>query len=217
MAGIKIKAAANNGSAEIAGPPDSSANTVLKLPADTGSAGKVLKIKSANHSATNAELEWAADSGKILQVLSSHKVNSFATTSSSFVDVTDISRTIDPIAASSKIYIVISLHFGGAAGSYPGFNLLRGSTIVTQGTNGTGVMTNCTWGDYVDHQSKTYSTAYNFLDSPSYSVGDTLTYKLQIASLYASKEVCINRANSGTNATYVMNGTSTITVMEVGA
>ena len=155
--------------------------------------------------------------GKILQVLSSHKVNSFATTSSSFVDVTDISRTIDPIAASSKIYIVISLHFGGAAGSYPGFNLLRGSTIVTQGTNGTGVMTNCTWGDYVDHQSKTYSTAYNFLDSPSYSVGDTLTYKLQIASLYDSREVCINRANSGTNATYVMNGTSTITVMEVGA
>ena len=60
MAGVKIKAAANNGSAEIAGPPDSSANTVLKLPADTGAAGKVLKVKSANHSSTNAELEWGA-------------------------------------------------------------------------------------------------------------------------------------------------------------
>lgn len=60
MSGVKIAAAANGGSAEIAGPPDSSANTVLKLPADTGSAGQVLKIKSANHSTTNAELEWAA-------------------------------------------------------------------------------------------------------------------------------------------------------------
>tara|TARA_B100000029_G_scaffold411815_1_gene414313 strand:+ start:9317 stop:9958 length:642 start_codon:yes stop_codon:yes gene_type:complete len=60
MSGVKISAAANGGSAEIAGPPDSSANTVLKLPADTGSAGKVLKVKSANHSATNAELEWAS-------------------------------------------------------------------------------------------------------------------------------------------------------------
>lgn len=65
MAGIKIAAAANGGSAEIAGPPDSSANTVLKLPADTGSAGQVLKVKSDNHSATNAELEWAADSAGI--------------------------------------------------------------------------------------------------------------------------------------------------------
>ena len=61
MSGVKIKAATNNGSAEIAGPPDSSANTVLKLPADTGAAGKVLKVKSANHSATNAELEWGTE------------------------------------------------------------------------------------------------------------------------------------------------------------
>tara|TARA_B100000287_G_C20633824_1_gene780894 strand:- start:625 stop:1287 length:663 start_codon:yes stop_codon:yes gene_type:complete len=59
MAGVKIAAAANGGSAEIAGPPSSSANTVLKLPADTGAAGKVLAVKSANHSSTNAELEWA--------------------------------------------------------------------------------------------------------------------------------------------------------------
>ena len=65
MAGVKIAAAANGGSAEIAGPPSSSANTVLKLPADTGSAGQVLRVKSANHSATNAELEWAADADSV--------------------------------------------------------------------------------------------------------------------------------------------------------
>ncbi len=59
MAEVKITAASGGGSAGIAGPPSSSANTVLKLPADTGAAGKVLKVKSANHSATNAELEWA--------------------------------------------------------------------------------------------------------------------------------------------------------------
>ena len=58
MAGVKIAAAANGGSAEIAGPPSSSANTVLKLPADTGSAGQYLKVATANHSSTNAELEW---------------------------------------------------------------------------------------------------------------------------------------------------------------
>ena len=155
--------------------------------------------------------------GKILQVVSSHKVNAFATTNSSFVDITGLSRTITPTVASSKIQIVLSLHFGGAAGSYLAVNLLRGSTVVTQGTNGTGNMTNCTFGDYIDHGSKTYTNAFTFLDSPSYTLGDTLTYKLQIASKYASKEVCINRSNAGTNDSYSMNGTSTITLMEVAA
>ena len=67
MAEVKIAAAQNGGSAAIAGPPSSSANTVLKLPADTGSAGQALKVKSANHSATNAELEWASDSGVVIR------------------------------------------------------------------------------------------------------------------------------------------------------
>ena len=65
MAGVKIAAAASGGSAEIAGPPSSSANTVLKLPADTGSAGQFLTVKSANHSATNAELEFGHTVKKI--------------------------------------------------------------------------------------------------------------------------------------------------------
>ena len=212
MAEVKISADSGGGSVALKGPASTTSNAAvnLTLPQNDGHADQVL---STNGSVV---LSWAG-SGKILQVVSSHKVNAFATTSSSFVDVTDISRTIDPIAASSKIYIVLSLHFGGAAGSYLGFNLLRGSTIVTKGTNGTGVMTNCTFGDFVDHQSKTYSNAYTFLDSPSYSVGDTLTYKLQVASLYNTLEVCINRSNAGTNDAYSMNGTSTITVMEVGA
>ena len=64
MAGeFAVTAETNGGSAAFVGPPDSSIHTKLKLPADTGSAGQVLKVKSANHSATNAELEWAADAG----------------------------------------------------------------------------------------------------------------------------------------------------------
>ena len=52
--------------------------------------------------------------GKILQVVSSHKVDLFSTTSPSFVDITGLSRTITPIAASSKINIIISIHVGAA-------------------------------------------------------------------------------------------------------
>jgi hypothetical protein len=63
MGEILVKAESGGGSAAFIGPPSSSADTKLKLPADTGSAGQVLKVKSANHSATNAELEWGADAG----------------------------------------------------------------------------------------------------------------------------------------------------------
>ena len=66
MAGeLAFTAAANAGSAAFVGPPDSSIHTKLKLPADTGAAGKMLAVKSANHSSTNAELEWTTVSGGI--------------------------------------------------------------------------------------------------------------------------------------------------------
>ena len=185
--------------------------SVYTLPQTDGSAGQVLRTDGSGN------LSWVNDSGKILQVVSSHKVNAFATTSTSFVDLTGLSRTITPTAASSKINIIISLHVGAAANSYPTFNLLRGSTIVTQGTNGTGNMTNCSFGTYIVNQDITQTLGYTFLDTPSYSVGDTLTYKLQIASKYNSHEVTINRTNAGTNASYSLNGTSTITLMEVAA
>lgn len=174
---------------------------------------KKLETTSAGGTLTGT---WTG-AGKILQVVTSHKVDAFATTSSSFVDVTGISRTITPTAASSKIYIIVSLHVGGQADAYTAFNLLRGSTIVTQGTNGSGNITNCSFGTYHGDSDTTQSVGYTFLDSPSYSVGDTLTYKIQVNSRYANKEICINRTASGTNAAYTINGTSTITVMEVAA
>ena len=170
-------------------------------------------VLAADGSTTISNL---SNAGKILQVVSSHKVNSFATTSSSFVDITGLSRTITPTAASSKIHIAISLHVGGNY-PYAAFNVLRGSSIVTQGTNGTGNMTNCTFGHYVASDHTTDTLGYTFLDTPSYSVGDTLTYKIQTASVYNNLEVCINRNNSGSNASYSMNGTSTITLMEYAA
>ena len=59
--------------------------------------------------------------------------------------------------------------------------------------------------------------AHHFLDSPSYSVGDTLTYKIQVLSAYQSKQVTINRTDNNADATYSLSGTSNLTVMEVAA
>jgi len=197
---IKLNAASGGGSFSLQAPSSSANNRVFTLP----------------DSADATLLTSTTATGKILQVVSSHKVDGFATTSSSFVDITGLSRTITPTAASSKIHIVLSLHVGGV-NSYIAFNVLRGSTILTQGTNGSGNITNSSFGTYISNGDRTTTNGYNFLDSPSYSVGDTLTYKIQIASVLSNYEVCINRTVTGANQTYTVNGTSTITLMEVAA
>ena len=59
--------------------------------------------------------------------------------------------------------------------------------------------------------------AHHFLDTPSYSVGNTLTYKIQVLSAYNSKQVTINRIDNTVDASYSLAGTSNLTVMEVAA
>ena len=59
--------------------------------------------------------------------------------------------------------------------------------------------------------------AHHFLDTPSYSLGDTLTYKIQVLSAYNSKQITINRIDNTVDASYSLAGTSNLTVMEVAA
>ena len=62
MSSVKLKHSTGNGTI-INGPAaNPSADITLKVPSTTGTAGQVLKIASANHSATNAELEWGTGS-----------------------------------------------------------------------------------------------------------------------------------------------------------
>ena len=44
--------------------------------------------------------------GKVLQVVSTSKTDSFSTTSTSYVDVTGLSVSITPASSSNKIYVI---------------------------------------------------------------------------------------------------------------
>ena len=202
MSKIKLNAASGGGSFSLQAPSSSSNNRVMTLP-DTAD-GTILTT-------TNPK------AGNIIQVVTSTKNDTFTTTSSSFVDITGMSRTITPSVASSKILILTTLHVGGNDSSYPAFALLRGSTILADGDYGTGSRTACTFGHYLPSQTTTNMVAHHFLDTPSYSVGDTLTYKVQVLSAYNSKQVTINRIDNTVDASYSLAGTSNLTVMEVAA
>jgi 5-hydroxyisourate hydrolase-like protein (transthyretin family) len=60
MGAIKLKHTSGNGTILNSPAANPSSDITLKLPSTTGSAGQVLKVASANHSSTNAELEFAA-------------------------------------------------------------------------------------------------------------------------------------------------------------
>jgi len=77
MGSIKLPHASGNSMSIAAPAANPSADITLKVPSTTGSAGQVLKVASSNHSSTNAELEWAADSGGLFSSYAqvSHKEN----------------------------------------------------------------------------------------------------------------------------------------------
>ena len=87
MASIKLKHASGN-STILNSPAANPTNDVtLKLPSTTGSAGQVLQVASANHSATNAELEFvAAGGGKVVQFKYAQTAALVETTSTSMQD-----------------------------------------------------------------------------------------------------------------------------------
>jgi len=58
MSSIKLKHTSGNGTIIHSPAANPSSDVTLKLPSTTGSAGQVLKVASANHSSTNAELEF---------------------------------------------------------------------------------------------------------------------------------------------------------------
>lgn len=148
MASIKLKHSSGNGTILNSPAANPSSDITLKLPSTTGSAGQILKVASANHSSTNAELEFGAEgaSGKILQI-----VQGTTTSTNNYASVdfqnTVVTVNITPVNSSSKFLLKSFVSFGVGANDCPvSFNFsdslhASGAThalapMSTDGTNG---------------------------------------------------------------------------------
>ena len=159
-------------------------------------------------------LSGSLDSGKVLQVVSTTKTDTFSSTSTSLVDITGLSVAITPSATSSKVLIMVQCHIVGSDSNLR-LQLVRGSTEIykgsASGSRGRGSMVGL-------YDSSTGTGAYgaganhlHFLDSPNTT--SATTYKLQGTVL--SNTFYIGRTQydgDNLNATRVP---STITVMEI--
>lgn len=160
--------------------------------------------------------------GKILKIENFVYKSSASTTSSSNSYVaTPLTCTITPSAASSKIYLAYSLIVGPGNGlrsgaavyrdiNSGGFSQLSGLRHDVNGSNQR--LSNITNGA---NQWTPQTISNTFVDSPSYSVGNTISYKLYLWS-ESNGTLWINRisANDSTGTSYGV-GVSTMTLMEV--
>ena len=176
-----------------------------------GSAASLTSIPAANivGVCTAGLTKSGGGFGKILQFVSSKKTNVQSTSSTSFVDVTQMSCTITPIASDSKILIDISL--GMNKNNYTIlYQVLRDSTLVGQPDAGSSYGS---FNVYTADSTGHWRANWRYDDSP----GDTSshTYKLQVKSDGGSDpEIWIN-AHHGNSSAYTT--TSYMSIIEIAA
>tara|TARA_R100000278_G_scaffold74773_1_gene58457 strand:- start:630 stop:1148 length:519 start_codon:yes stop_codon:yes gene_type:complete len=152
--------------------------------------------------------------GGIIQVVQDSTTTTATNTTVTFED-TNLSGTITPISASSKILVIVQQQtfFASAnSGTGMGINLLRGSTeIFNAPANSSGPYGQFISGGNITSMNHHFTKVLHFLDSPNTT--SAVTYKTQFALFAAgasSSAVC-------QNDTSPHKGKSIITLMEVSA
>ena len=168
--------------------------------------GSITSAKLADGAASGSKLTHPT--GSVIQTISSSKSDVQQLTDTSFIDITGLSATITPHKANSKILILgnLVLHHS----QYTAFvQLLRGSTVIGEGSG-----SNTSHIVYNNENNRNGGRAIMFLDTPSYSLGDSITYKPQIRRDGGST-LYVNAHTTGTINDYI--STSYFSVMEIAA
>ena len=152
--------------------------------------------------------------GKILQVVSVNKTDTFTTNSTSKTDITGMTVSITPSSTSSKIMIFADINHGGYDYNFY-VDLLRDSTALRVPASGYNPATLQAPGisDSSNYLWTMWNRSINLLDSPSTT--SSTTYKLQVAC-QSGGTFYLNRPRRDANAVDGVCGSS-ITVMEVAA
>lgn len=159
--------------------------------------------------------------GKVLQVVSSTKVDTQSTTSGTFVDISSLSVTITPTNSTSSMLVIANLNLGVEGGNSNGtaFRCVRtiGATtemIATPTSAGNRTAAN---GGWAEHLHIHWMGSYGFSHLDTNSDTNSRTYKMQYARIDAYDTSWVNRTGTDADNSTFPRGTSNITVIEVAA
>jgi len=226
MSSIKLKHTLGNGTIIHSPAANPSSDVTLKLPSTTGSAGQVLKVASANHSSTNAELEFGADSsGKVLQVVYFNKTDaSSMSMTETFTDVSGYSLSITPTAANSKIILQGVINYSCQDHySYGKFVRSINGGSYADVTDWIGdadsVRVRSYTGNQQAHSSYVQVAIPIYLVDDSHNSTDAITYKLQFRGSFNHLSIVgyFNRSETDSNNNNGSRAVSHLTLMEVAA
>ena len=207
---IQLNCAENSHGIKLKSPPHSAGQSyTLTYPSAIVDGGFMKTDSSGNLSFAGA--------GKVLQVVSTTKTDTFSTSSDSFVDVTGLAVAITPSATSSKILVIASCTWTNVGGTSHNFygRLMRDSTAIHVGTSvGSSRVAASFGGDSVGNNSRATS-GINFLDSPSST--SEISYHIEARSQTSGQTVYVNRSVDDSDSLPYSRLASTVTAMEIGA
>jgi hypothetical protein len=168
--------------------------------------------------------EWVAPAevGKILQVVSTTKTNTFSEgsiASGGFSDtVTGLTASLTPSATSSKVLVQVTAHVSNSGASddgIGGFRLMRDSTAIaiSDAASSRARLTSFSGarGQEVNDIAINHVTT---LDSPNTT--SSITYGIQLFNAGgASQTLYLNRSSANSDSTNIGQTVSSITLMEV--
>ena len=187
---------------------DASGNPVA---VSVGTDGQVLTSTGAG---SPPAFETAAGGGKVLQVVSTTKTDTFTTSSASWTDLTGLTVSITPSSTSSEILVSYDIGMSNTNSTYRAYaRLVRGSTGIAVGDSA-GSRQQCTSMMRPAANNAYAQSSITYLDSPATT--SATTYKVQIGS-FNGNTVTVNRDGDDTDFSEGARMASSITVMEIGA
>jgi len=150
--------------------------------------------------------------GKVLQVVSVTKVDSFTMASATYADVTGLTASITPSATSSKILVLSKVSINPRSDAAAWIQLVRGAVVIGGGT-AVGSRPSAASAGYANGTFGTDNLSTDFLDSPA-SVSSQ-TYKIQAA--VANGTLGVNTSGSDSDASSTPRTSSTMILMEISA
>tara|TARA_R100000329_G_scaffold147780_1_gene135796 strand:+ start:515 stop:1048 length:534 start_codon:yes stop_codon:yes gene_type:complete len=172
-----------------------------------------------------------SSSANIVQVQRTLKGSRFATNSTSFTDISGLNCSITPKFANSKILIMCTM---GACGTEAnngdngpairvlrnvaggGYSIFGGGVGDSDGSRMRITMKGTSWAYNHDHMPG--GVGFTVMDDPSYSVGQTLNYKVQIMCQDSSVPFRLNGngLNANNGAIHQARSCTNLVVQEIG-
>ena len=164
--------------------------------------------------ANTSSIKSGVVAGKILQVVSTTKTDTFSTTSTSFADVTGLAASITPASTDSRVEVTVSVMWAeSTGGSMTALTVADGSNNNLILPASPGLRTPAFMGSFIDGnmQYGAQTVSYTFVHSPATT--SSFTYKVRM--LVSGGTSYINRSAPDQNLAGRARGVSTITLKEV--